>query len=77
MDILKIDRSFVNDESAAALVQLLIDTGHHLGANVVAEGIETEEEMIRLRTMGADALQGYYFARPAEPDFGFGLSAAA
>ncbi|NNC81169.1 MAG: EAL domain-containing protein [Acidimicrobiales bacterium] len=79
MDILKIDRSFVNDESAAALVQLLIDTGHHLGANVVAEGIETEEEMIRLRNMGADALQGYYFARPAEPDFGsdFGSGFAA
>jgi len=77
VDILKIDKSFINDDSASALVQLIIDTGHHLGAQVVAEGIETEQQSDRLRNMGVDALQGYFFARPAEPDFGFDMAAAA
>lgn len=64
IDVLKIDRSFTNDESAASLVQLIIDTGHLLGATITAEGIETEMQAASLSAMGSDDLQGYLYGRP-------------
>ncbi len=64
VDILKIDRTFTNDESVLSLVQLIIDMGHLLQATITAEGIETREQAALLRQMGADNLQGYYFGRP-------------
>ncbi len=64
VDIIKIDRSFTNDESAASLVQLIIDTGHLLGATVIAEGIETHLQASVLSSMGSDELQGYLFGSP-------------
>ncbi len=67
IDILKIDRSFTVDPSAASLVKLIIDTGHLLGAVIVAEGIETAEQARRLEELGSDELQGYLFGRPAAP----------
>ncbi len=65
MDILKIDRSFTNDESSHSLVKLIIDIGHLLDVAVVAEGIETSDQAERLTRAGADLLQGYLFGRPA------------
>ena len=65
IDILKIDKSFTNDEDAMSLVQLIIDSGHLLGASVTAEGIETQTQADRILAMGADSLQGYFFGRPA------------
>jgi diguanylate cyclase (GGDEF)-like protein len=67
-DILKIDRSFTNDESAASLVKLIIDTGHLLGATVTAEGIETTAQAHALTRMGSDDLQGYLYGRPLPPE---------
>ncbi len=64
VDILKIDRSFVSDTEASSLVKLIIDTGHLLGASVVAEGVETAEQADALSSMGTDKLQGYLFGRP-------------
>ncbi len=67
LDILKIDQSFVanlGQSDDRSLVQLTIDTGHLLGATIVAEGVETEEQAQLLDAMGADLLQGYSFARP-------------
>lgn len=64
VDILKIDRSFTADDSAASLVQLIIDTGHLLGATVTAEGIETPDQARLLGAMGSDDLQGYLYGRP-------------
>ena len=64
-DILKIDRSFTNDDDATSLVQLIIDSGHLLGASVTAEGVETESQANRMLAMGVDSLQGFYFGRPA------------
>jgi EAL domain-containing protein (putative c-di-GMP-specific phosphodiesterase class I) len=64
IDILKIDRSFANDSSAASLVQLIIDTGHLLGATVTAEGVETRNQAETLGVMGTDELQGYLYGRP-------------
>ncbi len=69
---LKIDKSFVIDmlrsESDAVIVRATVDLGHNLGLMVTAEGVENEESLTRLRAMGCDIAQGYFFsrARPLE-----------
>jgi EAL domain-containing protein (putative c-di-GMP-specific phosphodiesterase class I) len=72
VDILKIDRSITASASAspqeASIVQLIIDSGHLLGATVTAEGVETDAELAVLEALGADHIQGYYFSRPVPPD---------
>ena len=71
IDILKIDRSFTNDESSSSLAKLIIDTGHLLGATITAEGIETVDQADSLTAMGSDELQGYLYGRP-QPAEGLG-----
>ena len=65
---LKIDRSFTNEmlgnEHDAAIVRSIIDLGHELGRTIVAEGVETEAALARLREYGCDAAQGYLFSKP-------------
>ena len=69
---LKIDRSFVqdlgNDPSALAIVRTIIDLGHILHLDVLAEGVEVERQLSLLRSEGCDEVQGYYFSRPIPPD---------
>ncbi|MFZ5765555.1 MAG: putative bifunctional diguanylate cyclase/phosphodiesterase [Thermodesulfobacteriota bacterium] len=64
----KIDKSFVmdmmNNENDAAIVRATIDLAHNLGLQVVAEGVESREIADRLRDLGCDLLQGYYFSKP-------------
>jgi diguanylate cyclase (GGDEF)-like protein len=67
LDILKIDQSFVRDASnrdGAALLSSIIDLAHKLQLRVVAEGVETEEQLIFLQRLGCDHMQGYLFSRP-------------
>ncbi len=68
LDQLKIDKSFVQDVStdpnAAAIVETIIVMAKHLGLDVVAEGVETEEELEFLEAHGCKVYQGYYFSRP-------------
>jgi len=68
---LKIDKAFVlamlTDERNAAIVRSVIDLGHSLGLHVTAEGVETEEILLRLRAFGCDTAQGYLFSRPISP----------
>lgn len=68
VDYLKIDRSFVSglgkDPKDAAIVTAIVTLAHTLGLEVVAEGIETAEQLKFLRDIGCDLGQGYYFARP-------------
>ncbi|GGC62330.1 EAL domain-containing response regulator [Undibacterium terreum] len=65
---LKIDRSFVHDmhqlNSARVVVRKTIEIGHELGMKIVAEGVETKEQLEFLRINGCDIAQGYYFSRP-------------
>ena len=65
---LKIDRSFVSGvtarESDSAIVSALITLGRALNMKVVAEGIEEEGQSIRLRELGCDYAQGFFFSRP-------------
>jgi diguanylate cyclase (GGDEF)-like protein/PAS domain S-box-containing protein len=68
LNSLKIDRSFVQAASAsseaASIVRAIIDMAHNLHFTVIAEGVETEEQVAFLRRHGCDQGQGYYFDRP-------------
>ena len=67
VDQLKIDRSFVSDlvnANTAAITQAVINLGHNLHLEVIAEGVETEAQLVALRDMGCDGGQGYYFDLP-------------
>lgn len=64
---LKIDKSFVLDmqenESDAVIVKSIIDLGHNLSMKVVAEGVENKETAMKLKSLGCDILQGFYFSK--------------
>lgn len=70
IDQLKIDRSFVNDVpgDGAAIATAIIAMAHSLNLKVVAEGVETEQQVRFLREAGCDVMQGYYFAKPMAPE---------
>jgi EAL domain-containing protein (putative c-di-GMP-specific phosphodiesterase class I) len=67
-DIIKIDRSFVGDlptgRSASSLISSIVELAHTLGLEVVAEGVETEEQRRALEELRCGTAQGYFFARP-------------
>ncbi len=72
IDTLKIDRSFVQDidsedDEEGILAQAIISLGHSLKLKVIAEGVETAEELKFLRACGCDEVQGYYFSKPVAP----------
>jgi EAL domain-containing protein (putative c-di-GMP-specific phosphodiesterase class I) len=66
--ILKIDRSLVERLGRTprdlAGVSAAVELGHRLGLSVVAEGVETDEQLAQLRDLGCDGAQGYLFSRP-------------
>jgi EAL domain-containing protein (putative c-di-GMP-specific phosphodiesterase class I) len=68
LDQLKIDQSFVrditSDPSAAVIVQTIIGMAQNLQLDVIAEGLETEEQLALLMQYGCHAYQGYLFGRP-------------
>jgi diguanylate cyclase (GGDEF)-like protein/PAS domain S-box-containing protein len=72
LDTLKIDRSFVTRmcraPEAFRLVRSIIELGHDLGLDVVAEGVEAADEAERLRELGCDFAQGYFYSRPVSAD---------
>lgn len=67
VDTLKIDRSFVQDETMHTLVGGIIKLGHAMGLWVVGEGVETPAQHELLVRRGCDALQGYLLGRPGDP----------
>jgi diguanylate cyclase len=84
IDKLKIDRSFINDltthADAASIVQAIISLAHSLNLKVVAEGVETAEQLLQLRELGCDQFQGFYRSAavlPAEIEKLVGLAEQA
>jgi len=72
IDKIKIDRSFVRDLGVDAedtvIVSTIIRMAHSLKLRVIAEGVETSEQLATLRAHGCDEIQGYYLSRPLPPD---------
>jgi diguanylate cyclase (GGDEF)-like protein len=70
-DVVKIDRSFVTgietSEQESAIVAAIVSLSHALGLRTVAEGVEQVAQVERLRVLGCDIAQGYFYARPAAP----------
>lgn len=68
LDRMKVDKSFVRDvatdENDAAIVRSIISLGHQFKLQVIAEGVETLEQLDFLRVRGCDEVQGYYYSRP-------------
>jgi PAS domain S-box-containing protein len=69
VDCLKVDRSFIcrmgEDQDSQEIVRLIIAMAHALKLKVVAEGTETEEQILALKRLGCEMAQGYFFSRPA------------
>jgi len=68
LQVLKIDRSFIHDleenRNSRALVEAIIAMGHSLKLEIVAEGVETEEQLSFLRSRNIKMIQGYFFSPP-------------
>lgn len=67
VDVVKIDRSFIKDvcdPEGKAIVASIIQLAHGLQLKVIAEGVETKQQLAALETLGCDAAQGYWLARP-------------
>ena len=71
LDCLKIDRSFIQNLSErrdyAAVVHAIITLARNLGMRLIAEGIETPDQLVMLQAMDCDEAQGFHFARPMQP----------
>ena len=67
-DTLKIDRSFINDITVSSagreLIKATVTMAHSLNLNVVAEGVETDEQFTFLKFLGCDNAQGYLMSKP-------------
>ena len=72
IDVLKLDMQFVRNAFAqrkdTRLLEVMIKLAKSFGLTTIVEGVETEEQMLALKTMGCDIVQGYYFSRPLPAD---------
>ncbi|AWG46001.1 MULTISPECIES: bifunctional diguanylate cyclase/phosphodiesterase [unclassified Massilia] len=72
VDKLKIDRSFVQDmhqsEDSMSMVKAIIALAHSLRLEVIAEGVELQEQLDGLRAAGCDQIQGFYYSKPLDAD---------
>jgi EAL domain-containing protein (putative c-di-GMP-specific phosphodiesterase class I) len=68
VDVIKIDQSFIRtlltDSGSQTITSVVLGLGRGLGMKVVAEGVETAEQLLYLQSAGCDQVQGYYFSRP-------------
>ena len=68
LDILKLDMQFVRNETAKpdskGILRFIMEIARSMGLRVIAEGVETKEQLEHLRGIGCDYAQGYYFAKP-------------
>lgn len=72
LDALKLDLNFISNETSkpfdVSILNDIISMAHRLDLHVIAEGVETREQMRRLRAVGCDFVQGYFFAKPMPPE---------
>ncbi len=72
IDCLKIDKYFVDDllvdKDARILIASMIEMGHSLGYGIIAEGVETPEQLRMLKEFGCETAQGYLFSKPVDAD---------
>ena len=68
IDVLKIDRSFVKNASEypsdIKVLEVIIDIAKYLNVPVIAEGVETKEQVDLIKKLGCDIIQGFYFSKP-------------
>jgi diguanylate cyclase (GGDEF)-like protein len=71
IDALKIDRSFVErvdlDPGASEIVGMIVNLGKKLNLSIIAEGVETEEQLDQIQQIGCDQVQGFFYSVPVEP----------
>ncbi|HOK49814.1 MAG TPA: EAL domain-containing protein, partial [Sedimentibacter sp.] len=70
-DYIKIDRAFINaitEEKTRLLISGIIDTAHVQGIEVIAEGVETHEQLKIISEINCDHVQGYYFSKAMPPE---------
>jgi diguanylate cyclase (GGDEF)-like protein len=68
IDTLKIDKSFVSDLGNSGVITIIISVAKNLKLNVIAEGVETMEQIQFLKQRSCDEAQGYYFSKPLPPN---------
>lgn len=79
LDIVKLDRSFVlrlmDGEQGEVLVRAIVNMARDLKLAMVAEGVETHEQMLKIKALGVEEIQGYYYFRPMPAEDIFALAA--
>ena len=72
IDALKLDMMFIrtafSENGNMRMIEITLDISRSLSVPMIAEGVETEEQMLTLKKMGCDIVQGYYFSRPLPPE---------
>ena len=72
IDALKLDMSFIrtafSQDRDTHMLEVIVEIADHLGVPVIAEGVETEEQLVALKEIGCDIVQGYYFSPPVPAD---------
>ena len=72
IDALKLDMLFIRtaftEKGNTRMIEITLDISHSLSVPMIAEGVETEEQMLTLRELGCDVVQGYYFSKPVPPE---------
>ena len=72
IDALNLDMLFIRtaftETGNTRMIEITLDISHSLSVPMIAEGVETEEQMVTLRKLGCDVVQGYYFSNPVPPE---------
>ena len=80
LDIVKLDRSFVlrlmDGQQGEVLVRAIVNMARDLKLAMVAEGVETHEQMLKIKALGVEEIQGFYYYRPMPAEDIFALTEA-
>jgi diguanylate cyclase (GGDEF)-like protein/PAS domain S-box-containing protein len=78
---LKIDRAFVSrigvDGDSLEIIRTIVALAHNLGMDIIAEGVETAQQLAELKALGCEYAQGYYFGKPTDRETAWSLIPAA